>query len=55
MAETSKFKKQLQQSGLLVFVLLMAGVLALLSDRFLTAPNLINILRQASINGIISV
>ena len=55
MTDTSKFKEQLQKSGLLIFVLIMAGTLALLSDRFLTAPNLINILRQASINGIISV
>jgi ribose transport system permease protein len=48
-------KTQLQQSGLLVFILIMVGVLTLLSDRFLTPANLINILRQASINGIISV
>ncbi len=48
-------KTHLQQSGLLVFILIMAVVLALLSDRFLTPANLINILRQASINGIISV
>jgi len=33
----------------------MVVVLTLLSDRFLTPANLINILRQASINGIISV
>ncbi len=48
-------KAYLQQSGLLIFILIMVGVLALLSDRFLTPANLINILRQASINGIISV
>jgi len=48
-------KTHLQQSGLLVFILIMVGVLTLLSDRFLTSANLINILRQASINGIISV
>ena len=48
-------KTHLQQSGLLVFILIMVGVLTLLSDRFLTPANLINILRQASINGIISV
>jgi ribose transport system permease protein len=55
MGNIRNFKNTLQQSGLLVFVLLMAGILTVLSDRFLTAPNLINILRQASINGIISV
>ncbi len=55
MDKTTYIKNHLQQSGLLVFILLMAAVLTFLSDRFLTAPNLVNILRQASINGIISV
>jgi ribose transport system permease protein len=55
MDNTKNIKNHLQQSGLLVFILLMAAVLTFLSDRFLTAPNLVNILRQASINGIISV
>ncbi len=54
MGNIKRYKPYLQQSGLLMSVLLMVGVLTLLSDRFLTAPNLINILRQASINGIIS-
>jgi len=55
MGKIKGIKTQLQQSGLLVFILIMVGVLTLLSDRFLTPANLINILRQASINGIISV
>ncbi|WP_322489649.1 ABC transporter permease [Chloroflexus sp.] len=43
-----------QRFGLaLIFILLMLA-LALLSDRFLTPANLINILRQTAINGIIS-
>ena len=55
MGKIKGIKTHLQQSGLLVFILIMVVVLALLSDRFLTPANLINILRQASINGIISV
>ena len=55
MGKTKGIKTHLQQSGLLIFILIMVGVLTLLSDRFLTPANLINILRQASINGIISV
>ena len=55
MGKIKGIKTQLQQSGLLVFILIMVVVLTLLSDRFLTPANLINILRQASINGIISV
>ena len=55
MGKIKGIKTHLQQSGLLVFILIMVVVLTLLSDRFLTTANLINILRQASINGIISV
>jgi ribose transport system permease protein len=55
MGKIKGIKTHLQQSGLLVFILIMVVVLTLLSDRFLTPANLINILRQASINGIISV
>src|SRR5678816_3273889 len=39
---------------LLVYLVLIIG-LSLLSNRFLTSSNQINILRQATINGIISV
>ena len=35
-------------------VLLLSGVLAVLSDAFLTAPNLLNVLRQASLNFLIA-
>jgi len=55
MGKIKAIKTHLQQSGLLLFILIGVVVLTLLSDRFLTPANLINILRQASINGIISV
>ncbi len=55
MRKIKAIKTHLQQSGLLVFIAIMVVILTLLSDRFLTPANLINILRQASINGIISV
>lgn len=45
----------LQRFGLLLSFLLLGLALSLLSDRFLLPSNLINILRQASINAIISV
>jgi len=41
--------------GLLVSFLLLCGVLTLLSDRFLTVSNMVNVLRQATINGIIAI
>jgi len=45
----------LQRFGLLFsFALLILG-LSLLSDRFLQVSNQINVLRQASINGVVSV
>ncbi len=45
----------LQQYGLLVSFLALCVGLTLASDRFLTPDNLLNILRQSTINGIISV
>lgn len=45
----------LQRFGLVFSFLILILALSLLSDRFLTSANLINILRQATINGIISV
>lgn len=45
----------LQRFGLAFSFLLLILALSLLSERFLTSANLINILRQATINGIISV
>ncbi|MGI9255590.1 MAG: ABC transporter permease [Salinispira sp.] len=44
-----------QRSGLLLAFIVLCVILALLSDRFLTLPNILNVLRQSSINGIIAV
>jgi ribose transport system permease protein len=44
-----------QRYGLLLSFLLLCLALTLVSDRFLTADNLLNILRQSAINGIIAV
>lgn len=48
-------KQTLQRFGILVSFLILCLVLSLLSDRFLTAGNLVNILRQAAITGTIAV
>lgn len=40
--------------GLLLALLLLIAALSLLSDRFLTLPNVLNVLRQISINAIIA-
>lgn len=45
----------LQRFGLLLSFMLLALVLSILSDRFLQGQNLVNILRQASINAIVAV
>lgn len=45
----------LQRLGLLFSFLLLALALSLLSDRFLRPANLVNVLRQATINGVVSV
>ncbi len=45
----------LQRYGLLISFLLLCAALSLLSDRFLTPQNLVNVLRQSTINGIIAV
>ncbi len=44
-----------QRYGLVLSLLLLCLVLSLLSDRFLTSSNLVNVLRQSTINGIIAV
>jgi ribose transport system permease protein len=44
-----------QRFGLVVSFLLLCVALSLLSDRFLTLNNVINVLRQSTINGIIAV
>ena len=45
----------LQRFGLLIVFLLLATVLSIVSERFHTVPNITNIFRTASINGVISV
>ena len=45
----------LQNYGLVLSLLLLCVVLSAASDRFLTTSNLLNVLRQAAVNGIISV
>ena len=49
------FKAKFRRSGLVLAFLALCVVLSILSDRFLTLPNALNILRQSSINGIIAV
>lgn len=49
------WKSFFQRYGLLLSLLLLCVGLSLASDRFLTVDNLTNVLRQSSINGIISV
>lgn len=49
------FLRNLQnRAGLLIALLALVVVASLLSDRFLTAPNLLNVLRQVSIVGILA-
>ena len=50
-----KLKAFIKRFGLLLVYLMLIVGLSLLSDRFLTSSNQINILRQATINGIIAV
>ena len=45
----------LQRFGLLLVFLFLGLALSLLSDRFLTTSNLVNVTRQATINGIVAV
>ena len=45
----------LQRYGLILSFFLLCLVITLLSDRFLTPSNIVNILRQSTINGIIAV
>jgi ribose/xylose/arabinose/galactoside ABC-type transport system permease subunit len=45
----------LQRYGLVLALALISGGLTLLTPHFLTGPNLINVLRQISINGILAV
>jgi ribose transport system permease protein len=52
---TQKLRELLQRFGLILSFLLLCAILALLSDRFLTVNNAVNVLRQSTINGIIAV
>jgi ribose transport system permease protein len=52
---TQKLRELSQRFGLVISFLLLCLVLALLSDRFLTMNNAVNVLRQSTINGIIAV
>ncbi|HID50993.1 MAG TPA: ribose ABC transporter permease [Anaerolineae bacterium] len=54
-SQKSTLRQYLQRYGLILSFLLLCLVLTLLSDRFLTASNLTNVLRQSTINGIIAV
>jgi len=50
-----QLRELLRKYGLVLVFLLLCAVLTVLSDRFLTASNLINVLRQSTINGIIAI
>ncbi len=52
---TQRLRDFLNRFGLTLSFLLLVLALTLLSDRFLTVSNTVNVLRQAAINGIISV
>jgi ribose/xylose/arabinose/galactoside ABC-type transport system permease subunit len=52
---SQKLRELSQRFGLVISFVLLCLVLGLLSDRFLTLNNGVNILRQSTINGIISV
>lgn len=50
-----RVRELLRRYGLVLVFLLLCAVLAMLSDRFLTVGNLVNVLRQSTINGIIAI
>ncbi len=54
-SERLRTREALRRYGLVLSFLLLCLALTLLSDRFLTVSNLLNVLRQATINGIIAV
>ncbi len=55
MADKKDFLAIVRKMGPLLGLLLLCAALTLLSDRFLTVNNLLNVTRQVSINAIISV
>lgn len=54
-ADRWRTREAIRRYGLVFSFLLLCLALTLLSDRFLTPSNLLNVLRQATINGIIAV
>lgn len=52
---TTNKREFLQRYGLIFSFLLLCLALSLLSDRFLTIDNMVNVLRQGTINGIIAI
>jgi ribose/xylose/arabinose/galactoside ABC-type transport system permease subunit len=50
-----RFREFSRRFGLVFSFLLLCGVLSVLSDRFLTFGNAVNVLRQSTINGIIAI
>ena len=54
-AQRSIRQEYLQRYGLIVSFLVLCLALTLLSDRFLTLNNIVNVLRQSTICGIIAV
>jgi len=54
-SQTASFTAIIREFGLTLSFLALCLALALLSDRFLTLPNILNIFRQSSINGVIAV
>lgn len=52
---TLNLRELFQRFGLVVSFLLLCVALSLLSDRFLTLNNVVNVLRQSTINGIIAI
>lgn len=53
--DKTRFRETMQRYGLAISFLLLCLVISLLSDRFLTPGNLVNVLRQSTINGIIAI
>ncbi|MCK4899375.1 MAG: ribose ABC transporter permease, partial [Anaerolineales bacterium] len=51
----ARLRELMQRYGLAISFLLLCLVISLLSDRFLTTGNLVNVLRQSTINGIIAI
>lgn len=52
---SSRLRELLQRYGLILVFLLLCLALTFLSDRFLTVNNMVNVLRQSTINGIIAI